>query len=59
MIMLLLALGLHVSAGYTASKGAVASMTRTIALDVAKEGVVANCIAPGCKSPFSVSHGPL
>ncbi|KAH3987377.1 hypothetical protein HBH70_009180 [Parastagonospora nodorum] len=33
--------------GYTASKGAVAAMTRTIALDVAKEGIVANCIAPG------------
>lgn len=36
-------------AGYTASKGAVAAMTRTIALDLAKKGVVANCIAPGCK----------
>jgi NAD(P)-dependent dehydrogenase (short-subunit alcohol dehydrogenase family) len=41
---------LHIAAGYTASKGAVAAMTRTIALDVAKLGIVANCIAPGCKS---------
>lgn len=38
-------------AGYTASKGAVAAMTRTVALDVAKQGIVVNCIAPGCKSP--------
>jgi NAD(P)-dependent dehydrogenase (short-subunit alcohol dehydrogenase family) len=40
---------LRCTAGYTASKGAVAAMTRTIALDVAKEGIVANCIAPGCE----------
>jgi NAD(P)-dependent dehydrogenase (short-subunit alcohol dehydrogenase family) len=56
-------------AGYTASKGAVAAMTRTIALDLAKKGVVANCIAPGCKylsQPLSntrlkyeQSHRPL
>jgi NAD(P)-dependent dehydrogenase (short-subunit alcohol dehydrogenase family) len=38
------------TAGYTASKGAVAAMTRTFALDVAKQGIVANSIAPGCKS---------
>ena len=36
-------------AGYTASKGAVAAMTKTIALDVAKFGIVANSICPGCK----------
>jgi NAD(P)-dependent dehydrogenase (short-subunit alcohol dehydrogenase family) len=41
-----------VLAGYTASKGAVAAMTRTFALDVAKKGIVANSIAPGCKSAF-------
>ncbi|KAI4617150.1 uncharacterized protein J4E87_008390 [Alternaria ethzedia] len=40
-------IGMQGLTGYTASKGAVASMTRTIALDVAKEGIVANCIAPG------------
>lgn len=40
----------HCAAGYTASKGAVAAMTKTIALDVAKQGIVANSICPGCKS---------
>lgn len=38
------------AAGYTASKGAVAAMTKTVALDVAKQGIVANSICPGCKS---------
>lgn len=37
------------AAGYTASKGAIAAMTKTIALDVAKHGIVANSICPGCK----------
>jgi 3-oxoacyl-[acyl-carrier protein] reductase len=32
---------------YGASKAAVLSMTRTIALEYAKSGVTANCIAPG------------
>jgi NAD(P)-dependent dehydrogenase (short-subunit alcohol dehydrogenase family) len=27
-------------------------MTRTFALDVAKQGIVANSIAPGCKSTY-------
>ncbi|OWY43217.1 NAD(P)-binding protein [Alternaria alternata] len=40
-------IGMQGLTGYTASKGAVAAMTRTIALDVAKGGIVANCIAPG------------
>lgn len=40
-------IGMQGLTGYTASKGAVAAMTRTIALDVAKQGIVANCIAPG------------
>ena len=30
-------------------------MTRTIALDVAKKGIVANSIAPGCKCPSTLS----
>jgi NAD(P)-dependent dehydrogenase (short-subunit alcohol dehydrogenase family) len=42
------------TAGYTASKGAVSAMTRTIALDVAKKGIVANSIAPGCTNPSSI-----
>jgi NAD(P)-dependent dehydrogenase (short-subunit alcohol dehydrogenase family) len=29
-------------------------MTRTIALDVAKKGIVANCIAPGCKWIYKI-----
>jgi len=45
-----LAKSLRNAAGYTASKGAVSAMTRTIALDVAKQGIVANSIAPGCES---------
>jgi NAD(P)-dependent dehydrogenase (short-subunit alcohol dehydrogenase family) len=48
-------INLHSVAGYTASKGAVAAMTRTIALDVAKKGIVANSIAPGCKYSSTLS----
>ncbi|KAJ4380994.1 hypothetical protein N0V86_003341 [Didymella sp. IMI 355093] len=40
-------IGMQGLTGYTASKGAVSAMTRTIALDVAKKGIVANSIAPG------------
>ncbi|KAF2125298.1 NAD(P)-binding protein [Dothidotthia symphoricarpi CBS 119687] len=40
-------MGMQGLTGYTASKGAVAAMTKTIALDVAKQGIVANCICPG------------
>ena len=32
---------------YGGSKAAVASMTRSLALEVAKDGITANCIAPG------------
>jgi NAD(P)-dependent dehydrogenase (short-subunit alcohol dehydrogenase family) len=34
-------------AAYSASKGAVVALTRTIALDHAVDGIRANCIAPG------------
>ena len=34
-------------AAYAASKGAIVSMTMTMALDHAKEGIRVNCIAPG------------
>jgi NAD(P)-dependent dehydrogenase (short-subunit alcohol dehydrogenase family) len=32
---------------YTASKGGVVAMTRTMALDVADDGITVNCIVPG------------
>ena len=35
------------SVAYTASKGAIISMTRSLALDVAPYGIRANCICPG------------
>lgn len=34
-------------AAYAATKGAVAAMTRSIALEVATDGVTVNCVAPG------------
>jgi len=34
-------------AAYSASKGAIVSMTMTMALDHAKDGIRVNCIAPG------------
>ncbi len=39
--------GLHWGAAYAASKGAVLAMTRSIAVEYAKEGVRANCVCPG------------
>lgn len=39
--------GLPCGAAYSASKGAVLAMTRTIAVDFAKQGVRANCVCPG------------
>ena len=32
---------------YGGSKAAVLSMTRTLALETAKDGITANCVAPG------------
>ena len=40
-------IGQQDSVAYTASKGAIISMTRSLALDVAAYGVRANCICPG------------
>ena len=39
--------GLPGGAAYTASKGAIAAMTKGVAREVAKEGIRVNCIAPG------------
>ncbi|KAF2727036.1 NAD(P)-binding protein [Polyplosphaeria fusca] len=40
-------IGLAGIPGYTASKGAIIAMTRAVAMDAAKDGIVCNCIAPG------------
>jgi NAD(P)-dependent dehydrogenase (short-subunit alcohol dehydrogenase family) len=40
-------IGKQVSAAYGASKGAIAQLTRSAALDWAKHGIRVNCIAPG------------
>ncbi|WP_160165850.1 SDR family NAD(P)-dependent oxidoreductase [Actinoplanes sp. OR16] len=41
-------------AGYAATKGAVAALTRSIALEVARTGVTVNCVAPGpVRSPMN------
>ena len=39
--------GLHWGAAYSASKGAVLALTRSIAVEYAKDGVRANCVSPG------------
>lgn len=45
--------------GYAATKGAVAAMTRSIALEVAADGVTINCVAPGpIRTPMNADqHG--
>lgn len=45
--------GLRQRAAYCASKGAVAALTRAMALDHATEGIRINCVAPGTiESPY-------
>jgi NAD(P)-dependent dehydrogenase (short-subunit alcohol dehydrogenase family) len=47
----------HVSI-YAASKGAIFSFTRAIAVDLAPFGILANAIAPGCiHTPMSIVNG--
>ena len=43
--------GLNSMAPYSASKGAVISMTKSIAKEVVKKGVLVNCVSPGSVSP--------
>ena len=40
-------IGLAGHANYSSSKGALLSMTKTIAIEYVKNGITANCIAPG------------
>ncbi len=42
------AVGIPERFAYSASKGAVASMTRSIAVDYLKDGIRCNCVAPAC-----------
>ncbi len=39
--------GLHWGAAYSASKGGVLAMTRSIAVEYAQDGIRANCVCPG------------
>jgi len=48
--------GLRNRAAYTASKGAILSLTRNMALDYAADGVRVNCLCPGfVDTPMSAS----
>lgn len=42
---------------YVSTKGAIASMTRAMALDEAKYGVRVNCVSPGCiATPLTIEY---
>jgi NAD(P)-dependent dehydrogenase (short-subunit alcohol dehydrogenase family) len=44
-------------AAYSASKGAIVSMTRTLALDHAKDGIRVNCVCPGSVQTPMLRYG--
>jgi len=44
-------------AAYSASKGAIVSMTRTLALDHARDGIRVNCICPGSVQTPMLRYG--
>lgn len=52
-------LGWHGQSNYAASKGGVVSLTRSLAMEVAKYGITVNCIAPGLiDTPLVRNMGP-
>lgn len=45
-------------AAYAASKGGIAALTRTLAVEMAPHGILVNCLAPGCiHTPMSIING--
>jgi NAD(P)-dependent dehydrogenase (short-subunit alcohol dehydrogenase family) len=48
--------GVPGTAAYTAAKGAIASLTKGVAREVAKTGIRVNCIAPGWMETPMLSH---